>query len=355
MNIRSILWSVCILTSMFACKNDDDDTKPALEIPAVYESTNYTTNVAAEEAVITALGDVTGAISAAEKEDNTAAISYPGALKEITQSDYATKIESWLPEISKAAGNTFDLENAPTGEGGILGKRLLDENGLELKQVVEKGSFGAALYNHALSVTQASMTEASVDQLIEIFGANPDFDIEDLDYSARYTKRRSDNTNETGFFYEIKTALITAKAAIAAGSDYDTERNIALTAFLFNWEKANFATVIYYCNDAKAKILEANNKTDDEEKNNALGEALHAYSEAVGFTYGWLGLNTKTITDAQIQEILDLLLVSSDGTVESYQFATDATVLSNLDDAITKIQGIYGFSNTEVEGFEVNN
>ncbi len=345
----------------FVACSDDDDNSPTLNVPTTFESANFDANVTAERTVRTELGNLTTALNDAESaaisgSTNTASIAYPTNLKSVTNSAYASEIETWLTELVKAAnsGTPFDLDNAPTGEGGILGTRLLDENGLELEQVIQKGSFGAALYNHALTLME-NPTEASIDGLVEIFGTSPDFNPDEATNSADYCKRRSDNNLETGFFYDAQTSLITAKAAIAAGSSFDGVRDQALEDFKSAWERSNFATVIYYCNATKELVVDANNEPDSTEKAVLLGNALHAYGEAVGFAYGWLGISDKQITDQQINSILDLLLAVPNQTPESYRFVKEASLLDNLDQIIDDIQAIYGFSESEVTGFFVNN
>ena len=368
--MKHLIFTLTIITSTFLMSScSDDDTQPTLEVPDTYTSANFDNNVTAERTVRTELGTLTSAANEVESNAkngnfNSSAITFPANLEAVTNDSYATLMQSWLTEIVKAAnsGVAFDLENAPTGDGGLLGSRLLEENGLELEQMLDKGSFGAALYNHALSLVNSSnITEATIDQLVEIFGAHPSFPGDDSDpdhpdaFSAEYAERRSNNDNRTGLYYDIEANLITAKAAAAQGNTFATERDAALSDFLLNWEKTNFATVIYYCNDAKGKIVSANNETDPAEKTNLLGNALHSYAEAVAFAYGWLGLSQKQITDAEITEILTLLLATPGQTPESYKFAKDASLLTNFDQAIDKVQDVYGFTESEVSGFFINN
>ncbi|NJO03281.1 MAG: hypothetical protein HC880_17785, partial [Bacteroidia bacterium] len=158
-----------------------------------------------------------------------------------------------------------------------------------------------------------------------------------------------------GFYYAIRDNLIIAKAAVSSDPVYINELTLALNGFLNNWEASNFATVIYYANDAKNKIINANNTSDPAEKNNLLGSALHSYAEAVAFSYGWLGLDAKLITDSEIEDILELLLVKPGQAPESYRFAQEPALLDNFDQIIDLIQGVYGFSETQVNGFFVNN
>ena len=153
---------------------------------------------------------------------------------------------------------------------------------------------------------------------------------------------------KTGPFYDIQLALITARAAIEAGSTFDNERDQALSDYLLAWERSNFATVIFYCRSTKTQLQEAG---DDVE---ALGDAMHAYAEGVGFAHGFKGLSSKVITDEQIDRILELLLADEGEIPTSYQFLNDASLLNNLGQIIDDIQEIYGFTDEEVATFFVN-
>jgi len=357
--INFIRTFVLLLSASFifqACTKDED-TNPTLQLPSSYTSDNFSANVAAENTVKTELISMTSAINDAESNAGTTttvgAIAYPSNLKAVTLPSYATKVETWLVEIVKAANSSTTFQNpgngTPTGDGGKLGSRLLDENGLELEQMVQKGSFGAALYNHALTVIKGELTAASTDKLIEILGTDVTF--EEAANAAVYARRRSNNTDKTGLLYDMRDNLIKAKAAIEGGSAFNTERDEALAAFKLNWEKTNFATVIYYCNNAKTQLQAAAVSGSDADR----GNALHAYAEGVAFAAGWLGLADKKITDAQIEEILTNLLAPSTGTPTSYKFLNDASLLSNLDATVTLIKGIYGFTDAEVTSFYTNN
>lgn len=358
--INFIRTFVLLLSASFvfqACTKDED-TNPTLQLPTSYTSADFATNVTAETTVRTEIGTLTSEINTAESNAGTttvAAIAYPSNLKAVTLPSYATKVETWLGEIVKAAnsGTAFvnpGLGGTPTGDGGKAGSRLLDENGLELEQMVQKGSFGAALYNHALTVINGTLTAASTDKLIEILGTDITFDPEKVTNAATYVRRRSNITGGTGFLFDMRDNLIKAKAAIEGGSAFDTERDEALAAFKLNWEKTNFATVIYYCNAAKGKFqnLDKTNASD-------VGSALHSYAEGVAFAAGWLGISDKKITDAQIEQILTNLLAPSTATPTSYRFLNETALLTNLDNTIDLIKGIYGFTDAEVNAFFTNN
>ncbi|MEM9327218.1 MAG: hypothetical protein AAGA85_16235 [Bacteroidota bacterium] len=344
---------------MVSCSDDDDNGgTPTLDIPTSYVSPNFDSNVTAERTVIGELSDMTAAANAAESNAQTDMtidpIEYPGTLSSVTLPSYRSLVTDWLAELVAAANSETGFINPGDGmpaegeEGGLLGTRLLDENGLELEQNVQKGSFGAALYNHALTVINGSPTADDIDKLVEIHGTDVDFDPSNTTAAATYSRRRSNQTTETGFFYDIRTALITAKAAIEGGSAFDDIRDQALADYLLAWEKSNFATVIYYANATKVQLQAAG---DDEA---ALGNALHAYAEGVAFAHGFKGVSNKMISDTEIDNVLTLLLAPEGEVPESYKFLNDATLLGNLDQVIDDLQAIYEFTDAEVTTFFVN-
>lgn len=366
MKFSSLLYLglIGLLFTTSAC--DDDDGTPMLTIPTEYVSANFDANVVAENTVINELSTMTAAANAAESDAQTStvnAIPYPTTLRAVTVSDYANLVDGWLVELVAAANSPDGFQIPALGEspaadqeGGLLGSRLLDENGLELEQMAQKGSFGAACYNHALDVIEnGDLTDpGTIDKLVEIHGTEVTFDVSETTAAATYSRRRSDLTAETGYFYDIRNALLTAQAAIAGGRDFDTERDNALDAYLEAWEKSNFATVIYYANATITGLQNAGSQTGDE-RLATLGNALHAYAEGVGFAHGFKGVRTKQITDAQIDTILGLLLAPAGGTPTSFRFINEASLIANLEAVIDEVQSVYGFTDAEVTSFLVNN
>merc|ERR1711916_133282 len=117
-----------------------------------------------EDTVIGELLSMTAELNTAEANAQTttvASISFPQTLATITQPDYRVLVDGWLTELVNSANSTTGFQNPGLNgspmqgeQGGLLGTRLLDENGLDLEQMIEKGLFGAALYNHAIDVIQ---------------------------------------------------------------------------------------------------------------------------------------------------------------------------------------------------------
>ncbi|WP_338791653.1 DUF4856 domain-containing protein [Bernardetia sp. MNP-M8] len=364
-NWKNSFFLLALSFSFFSCEEETTDvTFPTLEIPTSYESTAYESNASTELAIRTNLSELAskmqvGRTGARVDETELLAAFSQGnpSLKDITTTYYADKVTSWLPELAKASGGTFDPLTAPIGEGGVYGGYLFDENGLEIEQVVEKGLFGAALYNHALTIIKGNeINAADIDRLVAIFGAHPSFKNSDAAtenkdiFAAKYAARR-DKNDGNGLYTSIKTNLITAKAAIEKGQDYNQDRDKALSDFRYNWEKSNMATVINYLLGTISKL----NKTDVNDADRA--SALHSYSEAVGFVYGWKGIseNDKSISDADIDQILEYMNVPANGNATSYTFVTDSfNQLPKLQSAIDKLKQVYKFTEQDMIDFEYN-
>ncbi|GAB4420001.1 MAG: hypothetical protein OHK0039_33060 [Bacteroidia bacterium] len=353
-----------VLILFAACKRE----KLPLDLPDAYDASTFAASTTTEAAVRTALANLTREMQLGRTAGTTVALTslsdlYAAgspSLASITTTYYRGRIEGaegWLANIALASGGTY-TPGEPQGNGGVYGGYLLDENGLELEQLVEKGLFSAAMYHHAVSLMQGTITRETADRLVSIFGAHPDFpntttaaNAANPDrFMAQYGARR-DKNDGTGLYSQMEAAFIQLQAAIEAGEEYDEERDEALETLRSTWEKICFATVINYCHTAISK-LSATNPTDADK-----ASAIHAYGEAVGFTHGWRTLpqGYRTITDSQIDALLVLLNAPYDGTPTSYKFLTDpVNELPKLVQVIDDVQVIYGFTDQEVEDFREN-
>lgn len=370
-----------------SCKEDDKVTTPPppeLEVPSFYDSTGYAANVVTESQVRAQLSALTSRMQVGRNMDSTVTFTelqnlYNGTtLRTVTGASYQTKVDTALQELSKATGKgvRYAWENAPVpgSDGGVIptsGRAgyLYDENVLELEQVVEKGMFAAAMYNHAVALMSGTITEATIDRLVEIYGAKPGFGNNERNsdpnrdrFSAQYAARRSDSANANSLYARIQRNLITAKAAVRAGSAFNAQRDQALADFKLNWEKALAATVINYCHSTLSGLT-ATNRDDA-----TVSSAMHAYGEAVGFLSGWRAVpaSQRRITDAQIDELLDLLRApyAQTTSAQSYLFLSTSSATAQLfrldgrndpnTGVIERLAQIYGFSDAEVEDFRRN-
>lgn len=203
------------------------------------------------------------------------------------------------------------------------------------------------------------MTAATVDNMLCIYGAHPTFPntntIANTNYPdafiALYAARRDRVTVSSGLYRQIKTEFITLKAAVNAGSNYTQEKNEAIANLKLLQEKALMATVINYVNSAKTKLNVASPPVSDK------AGAIHDLSECVGFVHGFKAVATtqRKITDAQISDILESLKSPLVGSTTMYEFAnTPSATIISLEDLMNYIQAIYGFTQTEMDGFNYN-
>lgn len=361
MKITLPLFAFLFLAAVFtAC--DDKEKKP-LDIPSAYDGTAFETNAATQTGVLSRFtslvneakkGRTAGVVVNADSLNYWYTTGNPG-LQSLVSAYYAPLASDWMDQLGVASGNSY-YPGPPVLSGGVYGGYLFDENGLEPEQMLDKGLYGAMLFHHFNELASGTITEATVDQMLAIFGANPTFPnsyqanlhAQPDKFIANYAARRDKNDGK-GFYTNIRDQFIKLQAAVKAGPDYNEERDEAIAEIRLLWEKANAATIINYLYAVISK-LSATNPTDAD-----IASALHSYGETVGFTHGFRTLNNKKITDTEIDELLTLLNAPANGTPTSYKFATDpVNELPKLTQVIGRLKSIYGFSDQEMEDFKKN-
>lgn len=370
-NYKLVLGIALLATQIFSCKPKKEDDKPlvtpSLEVPAAYDAATFDANTVTERTVLIQLNNLVTEIK--KGRVSGVALDYAvlndlytkgtPSLKDLNTSYYNGKIfgtDSWLNELSKASGNTYN-PGPPVGQGGSFGKYLFEENGLEIEQMIEKGMFGAVLYNHLITLISAPIDITTSDKILAILGSNPTLpnsntaNVAKPDMAlATYIARR-DKNDGTGFYSQFSFNIRKLQAAVKGGANFNKERDEAIAAIKLIAEKANAATVINYC---KAVTTTMSQTTTTE---NEKGAALHAYGECVGFIHGWRTItqNHKLISDMQIDEILVLLNAPYNSTPTSYLFITSpATELPKLQAIQDKLKAIYGFTDVQMTDFGKN-
>jgi hypothetical protein len=334
--------------------------------PNTYPNENFDVTVAAELALRTRLAAVNGPMAAAEMDlmmkptpDSLKMAFAAGmpSLRSVTTAYYAARIEALFDSFAASAGMMWMPASPPPATGGKFASWIFDKNGVDLRQSVEKGVFGAAFYNHALGLMKGPVTAETVDRLVAAFGAHASFPMSDNAMTpnrdvqaAQYAKRRTNPMAGTpGMYPRIKSTLIAARVAAMGGAACKTELDRALKSFREQWEKVLFATVIYYANNARTSLAKDAATAMD------IGSALHGLGEGMSFAHGFKGLpaDGRIVTDAQIDELLALFNAPAQGEASVYKFATDtAAEVGKLGKIIDKVQMIYGFTAAEVEGFK---
>jgi hypothetical protein len=345
--------------SLLSACSSDEKTSP-LVIPATYSAATFQANTAPEyilranySAFVAAIQR--GRTAGVALDANTLRALYEKdnpSISSITLASTRANMNLAFIEIDKASkGATYQFGKSPAenGNGGTNNGYLYDETGLELEQILDKGSYGAAFYNQA-TLLSANPTAANLDKMLALFGGNPTFpntptaaktpqpDISMANYAARRTKGTGN-----GLYFQMQGAFIKAQAAILAGEKYNKDRDEAIAAILLNWEKANAATVINYLFDVETKLSSAT--IDDKLR----ASAMHAYGECVGFLTGFRGVAKKKITDAQIEDAL----LNMNATAP-YKIIGSPSEIAKLVQVRANLQAIYGFSNAEMEDFKQN-
>jgi hypothetical protein len=271
----------------------------------------------------------------------------------VTHAGFSPVVEDAFAEFAELAQvgvlEVVDGSGAwtPGAAGGIAGSmsRGLNEGGLEVRQLIDKGLFGGgALYPYAANLTADGLTAAEVEAIAAAWGADETLSSEGtLVDSAGYART-------TGLFDDIAASLT---AAQANPSDADAVRE----AFR-GWELSLFSRFVFYMREA-LELLEQG-VTDEN-----VVEASHELSEGVGLVLGFHGYagppsgplatsGSRVATDAQIERMLAAVGVNVDdlGASTTGALLTDPTAFeAGTLEAEAAIAEAFGLSADEVAGF----
>ena len=335
-------------------------------IPASYDSPNFAANVKEEldlkenvlaisDKMKTAEGPTPLTVTTADLQ----ALFTAGApsLRSVATAFAQVTVDTYLAQFGDAAAKTWkpqDVEADGGADGGTDGgvpvggkydnASIVNAVGVDLREATEKVLINGSLYNYALALAGGAITEATVDRLLALYGATPallsatDGGVDSNELIAEYASKRDSKMGAPGAYRKIRTALLVMKAAASNGDKCRADFDGALKIFFLEWEKASFATVIYYLNQAatSATVIPAKGQL-----------ALHAYGEALGFAQSFKGVpqDRRKITDVQIDAILQRI-----GATTPYQLVTrtgERVVAFNT--AFQEIGAIYGMTQTDIE------
>lgn len=264
-------------------------------------------------------------------------------LKSKTVATEQSNFEAYMDAVAVASQSTG--MTASNGQAGIAANNagtkfyLLNENGIELAQVIEKGLMGACFYyqgtavylgagkmevdNSTVTDGKGTAMEHHWDEAFGYFGINKDFptNTTDIRFWGKYV-----NKHEAVYPLNKKVmdAFLKGRAAIS-GKDLDT-RDAQITELRKNWELVVAATSIYYLNNVKDDLA-----TDPV-------AAYHGLSEVYGFISSLKhGTGTSGITASQVNTILTDLFGSSDALQANNYNVTTA----KIEAAKTALVGIF--------------
>jgi hypothetical protein len=261
-------------------------------------------------------------------------------LKNKTISTERSNFESYMDAVAVASqSNSMTASN---GQAGVAVKNsgsryLMDANGVELAQIIEKGLMGACFYYQGTAVYlgaskidgdnttvvdgEGTEMEHHFDESFGYFGVPTDFptNTSGIAFWGKYC-----NKHESVYPLNAKMmdAFLKGRAAISAKDM--TTRDEQIAEIRKQWELVVAASGIYYLNN----VVEGFG-TD-------VAADLHELSEAFGFIMSLkFGAGTGSITASEVNTILTDLFGSSDP-LQANLYNVD---LTQIDDAKTALVG----------------
>ena len=241
---------------------------------------------------------------------------------------------------SQSAAQTAAEGQAGTAVSTDGAKRyLLDANGVELTQLIEKGLMGACFYYQATAVYfgdgkmdvdnetvepgEGTAMEHHWDEAFGYFGVPTDFPVttDGVVFWGKYSNGRD---ALLGTNTDMMEGFIKGRAAIS-NDDLET-RDEAIEEVRATWEKVSAATAVHYLNAALAN-------PDD------VARRHHAISEAIAFTYSLQFNPIKAVSNTQVQDWIAQMAGSADVDQMNLYQVTDA----DLEAVRSAISTTFGF------------
>lgn len=255
-------------------------------------------------------------------------------LKSKTLENQQSVFEGLMNAIASASQSTVTAANGQAGVSTSAdGEKnyLLNENGIEYTQIIEKGLMGACFYYQATAVYfgddkmnvdnmtsepgQGTAMEHHWDEAFGYLGVPQNFpsSTDGLFFWGKYS-----NTVDAilGTNQQLMDAFLKGRAAIS-NQDLET-RDEAIIEARAEWENVVAGAAIHYFNDGLSNAGDFTRRA-------------HALSEAIAFVYSLQFNPEKSLTNTQVNEILTTLAGSSDFTTMNLYNTTDADIQAAKD------------------------
>ena len=250
-------------------------------------------------------------------------------LKDKTFDDAQEELVALFDSIEKYSGKLGGAD----GQAGLVARKdgyiLVDANGKEYAQLIDKGLMGSCFYyqgtskylsddkigdavdNEKVEEGKGTAKEHHFDEAFGYFGVPVDFpanaDNVDLLFWGKYCDKRDDLVGTNSIMEEF----LKGRAAISNKDKKGQDEAVAEIKKL--WEKAAASTAIHYFNDALANFSDAGNRLHYLSEGYAFVKALqYNLDGSLGVTdvnaiLAELGDNYWTVTQDQITAARDLL------------------------------------------------
>jgi hypothetical protein len=387
--MRSTFTAVLLTTALAGCGDDktpDNNPTPDAPVtpdspaatcevtPGAWAAPNFATNAAETLALRAQIDLLTGNPTMRGAETGTVVVDIDDlnavydagtpVLSSKVHTAFNTVVDDSFAEFVPAvAAGVQDLVVEPQGwtpgaNGALFAatrKAAFNVGGIEVRQIVDKGLFaGGALYPHALSLTEGTITGATIDSLAAAWGSSETLETTVVTDSANYTF-------QMGFHGQVAAALTDAKA-YAASADCTAERDEAIVRFFRTWEKAMFARAVFYANkgDDGLAAAAAGNAGDD-----ARATALHEFAEGMGLAAGFRGMPDpatgplagagRVTTDADIDAMLGAVGVNLTDLAASTvgDFVADGTgaFRTGVTTLETRVKTVFALTDADITAF----
>lgn len=364
------LLSLALSISLFSCSDDDDtpEITPAvtLETPASYEFTRNgmsSVSYSGQTDRLNQLGELKAELVRADNGNTISAqilkdmfanvggngngnFSFTSSkqLKNKTFSIDQTYFEDLFDKTATASIDGANGTMAANGTAGIANRSggktiLVDANGREFTQLIEKGLMGATFYNQIVNnyLTDAQIgdgvnntdldsgknytkMEHHMDEAFGYLGAPVDFKSNyngtgTVRYWANYSKTVDGSLQMND---RLMNAFKRARAAIAENKL--SIRTVEVAKIYDELEVLIAATAIHYANETKAATVD--------------GDRLHVLSECFAFVRAlrFSNMNKRKLSQADVDDLLNNKIGSNFWT----------TTESNLNLLIDKLSSTYG-------------
>ena len=329
--LRSFAVAVAACMAFSSCSDDKDDA-PSYTVPETYDFENVSYSgqtqrmqMLSELDAYIKTGNSGEQLSALTMKQMYANANTPFAdaslnssgkqLRDKTIETAQAEFEGYFEAVAAASNAPSNLLGLPAenGRAGLLttadGTRtyLVDENGIEYGQLIQKGLMGAVFYyqavegyltdekigaavdNKTVAEGEGTKMEHHWDEAFGYFGAPKDFPANESD--AKFWANYSNQVDAAlGSNEALMDAFIKGRAAISANDM--AGKDAAAATVRTEWERLVAAAAIHELNAAK------NNLADQAKKS-------HYLSEAIGFVMGLKYKTDRKLTDAKYSEVMD--------------------------------------------------